>query len=227
MSILQILPHKAWAAGDQISVVLKFTPLAKGVRVINVRMTLQEKVKTIWKMLEYEEIRVVTSAKQNVRRGRIIRQPSPPPLVVSDAIGTSLQRRPRSSSSFFRRVVQPRENFRGIFRPSTSRPNTPPEVDQDISGPSSPVSPGAGSSSEIDSAEEPEDIETIMKLRIPIVATPTHGLAPVMVSHRIKWFVTLVLVLGLADYHSYSGMFCWQIWMAIIASFAALFRFIS
>ncbi|KIM30506.1 hypothetical protein M408DRAFT_32139, partial [Serendipita vermifera MAFF 305830] len=59
VSYTVILPHKAWAAGDQISAILKFTPLVKGVKVVSIKMSLQEKVKTTWRAFSYEDVRVV------------------------------------------------------------------------------------------------------------------------------------------------------------------------
>ncbi|KAG8800749.1 hypothetical protein FRC17_006812, partial [Serendipita sp. 399] len=78
-----ILPHKAWAAGDQISAVLKFTPLTKGVKVVNIRMGLQEKVKTVWRSTTHEEVRVVCSKKEWLRpssRRSSSSSPSPEPV---------------------------------------------------------------------------------------------------------------------------------------------------
>src|SRR5216683_3099652 len=40
-----MVPHKAWAAGDDLTAVVKFSPLAKGVRVLSVVTTLNETTK--------------------------------------------------------------------------------------------------------------------------------------------------------------------------------------
>ena len=187
--VRQILPHKAWAAGDHISAVLKFIPLAKGVKVVNVRMGLQEKVKTAWRSSVHEEVRVVCSKKQKLVRGRPSPRRSPSPTEEpTSANHPDTNRRP---GSFFRRVgsrVQSRENLLGIFRTRTGE-DTPPSL------PNSPprrLSSGSESShlratSPEGSDGETEDVEMIMRMRIPTDATPSHNVGPVFVTHRIKW----------------------------------------
>lgn len=191
-----ILPHKAWAAGDHISAVLKFIPLAKGVKVVNVRMGLQEKVKTVWKSSIHEEVRVVCSKKQKLAHGRPSPRRSPSPTEEPPSANAETNRRP-GTSSFFRRVgsrVQSRENLLGIFRTRTGGDDTPP------SAPNSPpprrLSSGSESSylraaSPQGSDGENEDVEMIMRMRIPTDATPSHNIGPVFVSHRIKWDVLI------------------------------------
>jgi hypothetical protein len=41
-----MIPHKAWSAGDNLIAVVKFSPLAKGVRVLSAITTLNETIKT-------------------------------------------------------------------------------------------------------------------------------------------------------------------------------------
>ena len=42
-----VLPHKAWAAGDTLTTLVKFAPMAKGVRVLSVSTTISETTKTL------------------------------------------------------------------------------------------------------------------------------------------------------------------------------------
>ncbi|CAG8589438.1 16832_t:CDS:2, partial [Acaulospora colombiana] len=175
-----ILPHKAWAAGDRVSAILKFTPLAKGVTVASVKMGLQEKVRTIYKNASHEEIRDAQQQPQRRNNNN---------LSSANATG---------HTSFFRRVgsrVQSRENLLGIFRTRTGGEDntTPPSTDTPVTSP--PRSPVAADSSSERSAsplgDESEDVEVIMRMRIPAEATPSHSIGPIFVTHRIKWDVLL------------------------------------
>lgn len=146
-------------------------------------MSLQEKVKTVWKTLPYEDIRVVCSKKEALRRSR--RRSS----TGADATAMLQQQQSRlpaaTSPSFFRRVgsrVQSRENLLGLFRTRTGEEGTPSE-------PPTPPEPSPGSSSpertsSEDGSEDADDVEMVIKLHVPTDATPSHAIAPVIVSHR-------------------------------------------
>lgn len=213
-SLTQVLPHKAWAAGDHISAILKFTPLTKGVKVVKITMGLQEKVKTVWKTLPYEDIRVVCSKKQSVRHGQLVRRrssaSSPQPTqelasvaeaaaAESSTTATANAQR-RTATSFFRRVgsrVQSRENLLGLFRtrtgeeasPGTNSPNSAPVTPPEATDSRRDSSPEPTDDPNLDRDNESEDTEVVMRMRIPIDVTPSHNIAPIFVSHRVKWRV--------------------------------------
>jgi hypothetical protein len=176
-------------------------------------MGLQEKVRTIYKNNSYEEIRVVCSKKETLKRGRPSRHRSPSPPV--DSPDLDAQRRNNNSqnnannapghtghTSFFRRVgsrVHSRENLLGIFRTRTggddnaTTTTTPPTTNTPVTSP--PRSPVAADSSSERSVsplgDESEDVEVIMRMRIPAEATPSHSVGPIFVTHRIKWCVLI------------------------------------
>lgn len=273
------MPHKAWAAGDHISAILKFTPLTKGVKVAKITMGLQEKVKTVWRTLPYEDVRVVCHKKQTVRNGQLVERrpstsspsagthsntsPSSPlhqsPNLASvgeaaaessTATATANGSQRRNGTSFFRRVgsrVQSRENLLGLRRTRTgdeispsgsgsnSAPITPPAVEGvpfglavasrvagaigaaatgtndttsavgttagagasasagasagDRSDPpeSTDINHSSANSYENEEQNESEDTEVVMRMMIPVDVTPSHNIAPITVSHRVKW----------------------------------------
>ncbi len=67
-----MVPHKAWAAGDELTTLVKFAPLAKGVRVISITSNLCETTRTLAKGGHLEKTRIVVSRKHDVVRGRAV-----------------------------------------------------------------------------------------------------------------------------------------------------------
>ena len=152
-------------------------------------MFIQEKLKTIWRSLYYENLQVVASTKQAIRHGHIVQLQMEPPAGPAHA----------TPPSFFDRArARPRENLRSMFRiGGTSSQNT--------SGGSTPASPQSPVDSDSDSSSarsrnsgenevvenEDGDVEVVVRLFIPPAATPSHNISPVIVSHRIKWNILI------------------------------------
>ncbi|KAF4621110.1 hypothetical protein D9613_000148 [Agrocybe pediades] len=67
-----MLPHKAWAAGDAIGAIMKFSPLAKGVRVASVISALCEITKVYARSGTQEDTRVVVSTRHEIVDGRAV-----------------------------------------------------------------------------------------------------------------------------------------------------------
>ncbi|KLO15423.1 hypothetical protein SCHPADRAFT_824726, partial [Schizopora paradoxa] len=67
-----IVPHKAWAAGDELTSLVKFAPLAKGVRVMSITSNLCETTRTLAKGGHLEKTRVVVSRRHEIVRGRAV-----------------------------------------------------------------------------------------------------------------------------------------------------------
>ena len=61
-----MIPHKAWAIGDSLIALAKFSPLAKGVRVLNVTTSILETTKLYARNGYQEHTRVVASAKHEI-----------------------------------------------------------------------------------------------------------------------------------------------------------------
>src|SRR5712671_35494 len=45
-----VVPHKAWAAGDDLTAIVKISPLAKGVRILSIVMTLNETIRVFGRL---------------------------------------------------------------------------------------------------------------------------------------------------------------------------------
>ncbi|KAG9081064.1 hypothetical protein FRC06_005863, partial [Ceratobasidium sp. 370] len=67
-----IIPHKAFSAGDDIPVLLKFQPIAKGVSVQSITSTIKEYTSVRWRGLQHQETRTVASAKHEIRNRRAV-----------------------------------------------------------------------------------------------------------------------------------------------------------
>lgn len=88
-----MIPHKAYAAGDAIPAVLRFTPTAKGVSVLSVGMELAEYVHVRWPRVVMSDAsanstRTVTAEKFGIKDGKAVR---PFSSTSSTAAATSVE----------------------------------------------------------------------------------------------------------------------------------------
>ncbi|OSD06934.1 hypothetical protein PYCCODRAFT_1464071 [Trametes coccinea BRFM310] len=67
-----MIPHKAWAAGERLTAVVKFQPLVKGARVLSVTTTINETVKLYARGGSQENTRVIASTKHDIVDGKAI-----------------------------------------------------------------------------------------------------------------------------------------------------------
>ncbi len=67
-----MVPHKAWAAGDDLTAVIKLSPLVKGVRPLSVVTTLNQTTKVHSRTGWQELTRLVVTARHEFRNGQAI-----------------------------------------------------------------------------------------------------------------------------------------------------------
>ncbi|KAI0358509.1 hypothetical protein OH77DRAFT_1396669 [Trametes cingulata] len=67
-----MIPHKAWAAGERLTAVVKFQPLVKGARVLSVTTTINETVKLYTRTGNQENTRVIASTKHDIVDGKAV-----------------------------------------------------------------------------------------------------------------------------------------------------------
>jgi arrestin-related trafficking adapter 4/5/7 len=198
-----MVPHKAWAAGDTISVLAKFSPLAKGVRITSITTTIQEHVKTYTKLGRlHDTTRIIATAKHDIRNGQtetmqlndpsrgviISRHPSPPRSAPGSAPGS-----PALS-----------EGVPLSLPEGTSSMDTIQANPQHVSG-SVPAEGGESSVLGLSSGNDEQDPSTSSDnidigdeeviATLPVVlspfSTPSHTLEPIVVTHRIRWSVLM------------------------------------
>ncbi|ODO12038.1 hypothetical protein I350_00822 [Cryptococcus amylolentus CBS 6273] len=197
------LPYKAYAAGDDIPVNVKFMPLAKGVRVTNVVSVLKEYTLVHTRHSSHPDTRVDSCIKHEIKDGRAIelaREPIRPPQhwdgAGSNRGSASTSRHPSPNHT-------PVASTRGRLAPNTST-RLPDSYFPDANG-------NTGSSSAASTSAQPEassssadlaslaessgtdieigddEIDTHFTIPIPAWVTPSHSIHPVFITHKIKW----------------------------------------
>ncbi|KAJ3826001.1 hypothetical protein EV361DRAFT_378020 [Lentinula raphanica] len=187
-----MIPHKAWACGDTVTALVKFSPLLKGVGVLNINTSIHETVKVYTRSGHQEHSRVVASMKHEIVGGKAVEvhehehrhRTVHSPGGASSSPGTpnisSSYRSTGSVGSYF--AYSPQGNQTAQAGPSslpaslsTSPPTSQPVRDT------------------IDGIEiSQDDIVTYLILPVPRNITPTHVLDPIHVTHRIRWSILIL-----------------------------------
>lgn len=182
-----ILPHKAWAQGDTLGVLVKFSPTEKGVGVHSILTNLEEKTTVSFRSGQREETVVVASSKHEIVDGKR--------AILVDSNSTRLWigfASPPKSPLPFTPTEETDRAFAGGEWLST-RPSTPTHPCMPFSlGPShaSGSSTPAPEVADDDQQVSPTDLVTTLFLPIPANTTtihPSHSLEPITISHRVRW----------------------------------------
>ena len=157
------LPFKAYAAGDDIPVNVKFMPLAKGVKVLNITSVIKEYSLVHTKHASYDDQRVAASVKHELRNGRAVQiaeEPiRPPPHWQGGSRHDTASWAPRPADSFF--PTQPEPSSSGRDR-SDSASASGLQVGDD-------------------------EVNTQFTIPLPPWTTPSHSIHPVYITHKVKW----------------------------------------
>ena len=203
-----MIPHKAWPAGDNLTAVVKFVPLAKGVRVLSAITTLNETIKTSTRMGRQESTKTLIEVKHEFRNGQAA-------YVVHQVRDHDLSPRSRSrahsgpttpyTSTPPQSAVCPQRPLPSLghatnFLPNSASGESVPPHDPEASTSTStqPVLPRTETGNETHStpaAVEFElsegDISTTLEIPLPAFTTPTHLLEPITASHRVRWNILI------------------------------------
>ncbi|KAF8514134.1 hypothetical protein JB92DRAFT_2920203 [Gautieria morchelliformis] len=194
-----MVPHRAWAAGDTVTTLAKFSPMMKGVHVSSIMSSIQEHIKTFTKLgPSHETTRVITTAKHEIRNGR-----AETTQLNDPAGGVTVSR--RASTSWTAPGSPVLSGVNSPF-PEPAFPMDPiPMGAQSTSNGTPPVPLAEGSmlglsvdgyeqvascsEASIDIGEE--EIVTTLPISIPASSIPSHPLDPIIVTHRIRWIVSM------------------------------------
>jgi hypothetical protein len=186
------LPFKAYAAGDEIPVAVKFMPLAKGVRVVSVTSVIKEYSLVHTRHSSHPDTRVAASTKHELRNGRAYpatTEPIRPPVDHTFSLSSSRHDSSAGDSRHPSPSATPLATLRGL--PNLSAPSSRAPS---LSGPSAAGPSSAGPSTFPESGTEEENIEigddevnTSFTITIPTWTTPSHSVHPVFITHKIKW----------------------------------------
>jgi hypothetical protein len=172
------LPFKAYAAGDDIPVNVKFMPLAKGVRVTSVTSVIKEYSLVHTRHSNHPDQRVASSVKHELRNGQAY-------LVTEE-------------------LVRPPSHWQGSHaafqadRRSSAAPARTPLVSssaasQQSGGYFGNAAGDANTDAESSSADEEnieigdDEVNTQFTIPIPPWTTPSHSIHPAFITHKIKW----------------------------------------
>lgn len=209
-----MVPHKAWAAGDTLCALVKFSPLNKGIRITGITTSLHEHLKTFGRSgSAHDENRIACSVKHEIHDGRAV-------AVPYFSIANSFRWSQSSSQSPFSTGANTpsasdgaRTPFSEVTPPSTSgtssnrvsldvRDTAPISRDTSEDAPFTTASlrpspaPNRGDPSSSSPDRAPidigeQEIVTTLELPLPTTLTPSHAVEPVLISHRLRWNILL------------------------------------
>ena len=183
------LPFKAYAAGDDIPVNVKFMPLAKGVRVTSVTSVIKEYSLVHTRHSNHPDQRVASSVKHELRHGRahlVTEELVRPPSHWAQS-GRADSYRSTNGSAFgggtpAARTPLPSSAGRGgsYFTSADAGPSAE-------AGPSNASTTASDATSETDVEIGDDEINTHFTIPIPAWTTPSHSVHPVFITHKLKW----------------------------------------
>ncbi|KAL4251435.1 hypothetical protein ABKN59_005704 [Abortiporus biennis] len=222
-----MLPHKAWAAGESVTAVVKFSPLVKGARVLNVTTNINETVKLYTRLGPQEATRSIATARHDIvdghavlieeqhHRYRIPLLHSSQPVSPHSSTSPSTAQFPNSSTgSYFPPVTSASGDMSPLTSPSAnssasnvalsrvgsnnaSNQSHPPVASGSTQPASSTSQPQLAGAMDLPPEFIPHDedvsndVVTTLNIAIPTHTTPSHGLEPIQISHRIRWSILI------------------------------------
>lgn len=211
-----MLPHKAWAAGDEMTALVKFAPLQKGVKVRSVTTNVCETTRTLAKGGHLERTRVVVSRRHDIVGGRAVpaeeitrrwlQGEAAPVAGPSRSAGATSPAYPMGSanaSAFVSGTSSPVHDASLVLSRPHSHDSSPgssghstasvnassPTINIPHTDDTSASQDGASAAS--DESNDTSEISTTLSIHLPSSLTPTHTLDPVLVGYRIRWSVLL------------------------------------
>ncbi|THH28381.1 hypothetical protein EUX98_g5798 [Antrodiella citrinella] len=205
-----MIPHKAWAAGDRVTAVVKFSPLIKGARVLNVTTSINESLKIHGRTGVQEVTRAIATTRHDIVEGQAIpceeqHHRYRVPLLSGSSPGhRSGVSSPTSAGSYFPQQTSspnsteltPLSATSSNDALSASVPNSAPTTGSGNARSSTSATAGVryvdGVEIPYEPGEEPsQDVMATLNIGIPAQATPSHNLEPIVVSHRIRWSIMI------------------------------------
>ena len=196
-----LIPHKAWAAGDMLTAVVKFSPIAKGVRVLAVTTTINETTKLFGKSGVQEHTRNVVTTNHEVLNGSISLAERPDGIHGPPFLPTLPEERLQSFG--FPALANQDLSLRQVpSRASSSSSSSSSHESHPVPAPSLPSSgpPAPSAEPEVSTSTSAaddgvptsqDDIVAQLTLFIPKFVTPSHALEPINVTHRIRWSILM------------------------------------
>ncbi|EIW83454.1 hypothetical protein CONPUDRAFT_81390 [Coniophora puteana RWD-64-598 SS2] len=210
-----MIPHKAWAIGDKITAIAKFSPLAKGAKVLSVSTVLNEttKITLPGRVGPVEHTRSVVNAKHDILNHKAVPVIEQYPGVRVPVLAGSYvaltttassippnptlgaEHRSRSTGSISGNLygdlalrIVPTSGS-GSSNEGVASSSSSSQSGPQPSSSTAPTSQPSNSSEDLEMNEE--NVVTPISITIPHSATPSHALDPIHVSHRIRWSILI------------------------------------
>ena len=180
-----MVPHKAWAAGDDLTAIVKLCPLAKGGRILSIVTTLNETIRVHSRMGWQESTKPVITARHEFRNGQAV------------WVEHQDHRLRPSSSHHPWHSSLPCVQFLPTGHPvlsSDSPASHGPEAGSSAAAQSPPPNTELRSESHsipVDFELSDADIAAKLVVSLPLCTTPTHPLEPIITLHRIRWNIVI------------------------------------
>ncbi|CAE6480515.1 unnamed protein product [Rhizoctonia solani] len=209
-----VVPHKAFAAGVDIPILVKFQPMAKGVTVQSIVTSIKEYTSVRWRGMQHQETRTVSTTRHVIRNGRAVRADQPTetdsttPLrsrsgshmnvfnghgrndttasasTNGDAIGHAISRLHAVSSG-----VAMAAGISSAVRPASASGSAEGQDTQPIASTSRLTdSPGEEI---VDQEAGDEEVDTSLHITLPESASPTSTIEPILSLYKVKFSVII------------------------------------
>ncbi|KAF9010764.1 hypothetical protein BDQ17DRAFT_1234497 [Cyathus striatus] len=180
-----MLPHKAWAAGDKLQALVKFSPLVKGAAVLSVVSTINENIKAYARSGHMEENKVVATARHEIVHGKAVQ--------VEELRGVAaIHAHSASSSGSSSAHHSPVEVTHHHHEASGAEVTQLSARASPVAGPSRDTSPPPPESIDHLYSSENNDVVTHVTIELPSNMTPSSPLEPIMIHHRVKWSILIL-----------------------------------
>ncbi|KZO98803.1 hypothetical protein CALVIDRAFT_418521 [Calocera viscosa TUFC12733] len=198
-----MIPHRAHAAGTEVPISVKFTPLTKGVVVKTITTEIKEYTTLTTKSGPFSSARTVTTAKHEFRDGHavdvsgrsLLARTATAPVPMHNTLAPRTSRSTGSLPALAAQASRESADSAAAAFPipvpglsvhvaaaPTPAPRTPPNG---AILTASPIQENAEENMDLGAGDG--EIDTTFKVLIPAWATPTHSVKPIQISHKIKW----------------------------------------
>ncbi|ORY89683.1 hypothetical protein BCR35DRAFT_300097 [Leucosporidium creatinivorum] len=187
------IPHKAYAAGETIPVSVKFSPLAKGVRIVSLVTTIREHTTVHSKSSSHSEARDATVVKYNFvpetggsNTNSGTASPHPPARIESSASLSSMNA-PQTPTTPAFPVHGTGTPLGGPEGGSGGFPGFAQRLARNRAGDLA----GEGeddteATEEVDDGQDTE-VDVVVDVPVPVWTAPSHTVHPCFINHKIKW----------------------------------------
>ncbi|KDN49692.1 hypothetical protein RSAG8_01757, partial [Rhizoctonia solani AG-8 WAC10335] len=209
-----VVPHKAFAAGVDVPILVKFQPMAKGVTVQSIVTSIKEYTSVRWRGMQHQETRTVSTTRHVIRNGRAVRADQPTetdsttPLrsrsgshmnvfnghgrngttasasTNGDAIGHAISRLHAVSSG-----VAMAAGISSAVRPASASGSAEGQDTQPIAS-TSRLNDSPGEET-VDQEASDEEVDTSLHITLPESASPTSTIEPILSLYKVKFSVII------------------------------------